>query len=222
MGRRGCGSTSSILPLVVEPQDTIGHFVMEMISAKVKPVLDRVRKKKKLLIGLSTLIGISLLIVIIAIVAPPAEQPGQVEPAPAPEAPAPEKTELTTAEQSYAVNIAEQVLAVGQALGVLGQLMQSPEYGTEAWVLQTASRVAIIWTACNKTMELEPPDSMAHIHLKYVQGMKHFDTMTELLAHGIDEADPDLLNEAIVEMKIGAQLIDEANELMKEFTEERS
>jgi len=178
--------------------------------------------KKKLLIGLSTLIGISLIIVIVAIVAAPAEQPGQVEPAPAPEAPAPEKTGLTPAEQSYVVTITQQAATVGQALIQLGQLMQSSQYGTEDWVLETATRLAIIWTACNKTMELEPPDSMAHIHFKYVQGVKHFDTMTELLAHGIDESDPDLLNEAIVEMETGVQLMDEANKLMEEFTEGRS
>lgn len=172
--------------------------------------------KKKLLIGLSTLIGISLIIVIIAIVAAPAEQPGQVEPAPAPE-----KTGLTPAEQSYVVTITQQAATVGQALIQLGQLMQSSQYGTEDWVLETATRLATIWTSCNKTMELEPPDSMAHIHFKYVQGMKHFDTMTELLARGIDESDPDLLNEAIVEMEIGVQLMDEANKLMEEFTEER-
>lgn len=168
--------------------------------------------KKKLLIGLSALIGIALIVVIIAIVTPPAEQP----------TPAPEKTELTPAEQSYVATITEQVITVGQALTQLGQLMQSPEYGTEVWVIQTASRVAIIWTSCNKTMELEPPDSMAHIHYKYVQGMQHFDTMTELLARGIDEADPDLLNEAVAEMETGAQLIGEANKLMEEFTEGRS
>lgn len=172
--------------------------------------------KKKLLIGLSTLIGISLIIVIVAIVTAPAEQPGQVEPAPAPE-----KTGLTPAEQSYAVTITQQAATVGQALIQLGQLMQSSQYGTEDWVLETATRLATIWTSCNKTMELEPPDSMAHIHFKYVQGMKHFDTMTELLARGIDESDPDLLNEAIVEMEIGVQLMDEANKLMEEFTEER-
>jgi len=190
-----------------------------MTCAKVKPVLGRVKMKKKLLIGLSTLIGIALIIV--AIVAPPAEQPGQVEPAPAPEA-APEKTGLTPAEKSYVATIKQQVLAVSHALAWLMQLMQSPEYGTEAWVLETASQVAIIWTSCNETMQIEPPDSMAHIHNKYVQGMKHFDTMTELLARGIDEADADLLNEAITEMQTGAQLLDEANKLMGEFTEGRS
>lgn len=71
-------------------------------------------------------------------------------------------------------------------------------------------------------MELEPPESMAHIHYKYVEGMQHFNTMTELLARGIDESDPDLLNEAIVEMETGAQLMDEATKLMEEFTEGHS
>jgi len=186
--------------------------------------------KKKLLIGFSTLIGISLIIAIIAIVTPPAEQPGQVEPAPAPEVPAPEKpptsatekTRLTPAEQSYATTIAVQAITVGRALTELGQLLQSPQYGTEEWILETATQFATIWTACNKTMELEPPESMAHIHYKYVEGMQHFNTMTELLARGIDESDPDLLNEAIVEMETGAQLMDEATKLMEEFTEGHS
>ena len=178
--------------------------------------------KKKLLIGFSTLIGISLIIVIIAIVTAPAEQPGQVGLAPAPEVSAPEKTGLTPAEQSYAATIAEQATTVGQALTQLGQLLQSPQYGTEDWIFQTANQLAIIWTACNKTMELEHPDSMAHIHYKYVQGMKHYNTMAELLARGIDESDPDLLDEAITEMETGAQLITEANKLMEEFTEGRS
>ncbi len=176
--------------------------------------------KKKLLIGFGALIGISLIIVIVAVVTTPGEQPRQVEPAPA--APAPEKTGLTSSEQSYAVTVTQEAMKVRQALVVLDQLMQSSQYGSEGWVLQAASQLAKIWIACNTTMEIVPPDSMTHIHLKYVQGMKHFDTMAELLAHGIDEADPELLNEAIVEMEAGTHLIDEADELMDEFTEEHS
>jgi len=170
---------------------------------------------KKLLIGSGVLIGVSLIIAIIAIVAFPGEPPGQVEPTPP-------KTELTPAEQDYAATMVEQSVTVGRALTELGRLLKSPNYGTEEWVVQTATLVATIWTACDRAMELEPPESMAHIHDKYVEAMQHFNTMTELLAHGIDESDPDLLDEAIVEMETGSQLIGEATKLMKEFTEGHS
>ncbi|MBA7532114.1 hypothetical protein ES705_24340 [subsurface metagenome] len=156
--------------------------------------------KKKLLIGLASVIGIFILIGIIAIVTAPEEQ-------------------LTSAEQAYATTIATQATTVGNAFPELGKLQQNPQYGNEDWTLKMATQLAIIRTTYNEAMEMQPPDSMTHIHYKYVQGMKHYHTMTELLAEAIDQLNADLLEEATAEMNAGTQLINETTELMTEFNE---
>ncbi len=128
--------------------------------------------KKKLLTGLS-FIGILILFILIkTIVTPtvPEAQPTQIQ----------VPTTFTSAEQDYATTTGKQAITLNNALTELGELFQNPHYGNEDWTLKTATQLTIIQTVYNKAIELEPPDSMTHIHYKYVQALKHYNTGAEI------------------------------------------
>jgi len=162
---------------------------------------------KGCLVVAAILVVLAIIIGIIAIVAAPEEQPSQIQ------------LPLTSAERAYATTIVSQATTVSNAFTELGKLLQNPQIGNEDWTLKMATQLAIIRTAYNKAMEIEPPDSMTHIHYKYVQAMKHYNTATELVAQGIDEMNPDLVNKATTEIQTGTQLINEVTELILEFKE---
>ena len=131
----------------------------------------------------------------------------------------PEKPALTTAEQAYANAVADQATTVGNALTKLGELLQNPQYGDDAWTLQVATQLVIIQTVYDQAMELDPPSSMAEIHLKYTQGMKAYNDMTYLFSRGVDELDLNLIDQAVTKMETGIRLLNETTELMREFRE---
>jgi hypothetical protein len=83
-----------------------------------------------------------------------------------------------------------------------------------------ALQLATIRVTYDEAMEISPPDSMAHIHYKYIQALKHFHTMTQLLADGIDNVDADLLSEGLEELNIGRDYIEETTALINEFNAE--
>lgn len=171
---------------------------------------------KKLLIVLGSLITIFILIGIIAIVTGrPAEEPAQITPTPT----TPEQQAITPAEQAYATTIGNQATTVGNAFTELTELCQNPQFGNDEWTLLVAVQLTTIRMAYDEAMELDPPSSMAEIHLKYTQGMKAYNDMAYLFARGVDELDPNLIEEATRKMEIGTQLINEAAELTREFTE---
>ena len=133
-------------------------------------------------------------------------------------APAP-RPALTSAEQAYITTITKQATTVADTLTKLGQLFQNPQIDNEDWLLTTALGLTIIRTAYNNAMEIEPPDSMTHLHYKYVEGMKHLNTSTELIVQGLDEMNPNLLEKASIEIETGGHLLAEAMELMLKFKE---
>ena len=143
-------------------------------------------------------------------------------PTPAP-APAPAPTpQPTSSEQAYATTIVDHSTKCGKAFNKLSELMANPQIGDDEWTLAVAVQLAMIRALYEEAMEIEPPSSMANIHYKYVQAMKHYETATHLIAQGFDELDPDLLEQAVAEIETGAQLINEATKLTREFVEAHS
>ena len=96
--------------------------------------------------------------------------------------------------------------------------MSNPLIGDDEWTLNVAVQLVTIQALYDEAIEINPPSSMTNIHYKYVQAMKHFESATQLIAQGIDELDANLINQATAEMNLGGQLIDEATELIEEFT----
>ncbi len=157
--------------------------------------------KKKLLIGLASFLGIFIIIGIIAVVT------------------APEKPALTPSEQAYATTILDQTTTVSKATTELVNLFQNPQIGNDQWTLRVAAQLATIRVLYDKAMELDPPSSMAEIHLKHTQAMKHLNDATYLIAQGIGELDPSLLDAATQKILTATQLIKEGTQLMLEFKE---
>jgi len=184
--------------------------------------------RKKILIGVGAVVGLFIIIGIIA-VATSGDEVSAPQPA-ASEVTASETTQptqetetpsthtgLTNEEAEYMDIIASQSAMLVEVFTKLGELLQDNQIGNSEWENSVAVQLTIIRMEYEAAMELQPPDSMIGIHYKYIQGMKHFYTMTELLAEGIDSLDTDLILEANDEMAQGTQYIFEATSLINDF-----
>jgi len=129
--------------------------------------------------------------------------------------------EITPSEQAYATTMIDLNKKVSEAFDELSELMANPRMGDDEWTINVAVQLATIRVLYEEAMEIDPPASMAHIHYKYVQGMKHYETATHLIAKGLDELDTNLIDQATTEIYAGAQFVNEATELTNEFTETR-
>jgi flagellar basal body-associated protein FliL len=133
-----------------------------------------------------------------------------------------EKPTITATEKAYALTIVDQTTTMSKALTELHDLLQNYQLGNDEWTINVATQLAIIRMVYDDAMTLEPPNSMVEIHYKYVQGLKHYHTMTDLLARGIDELDVNLIEQAATEMDTGTDYITEATNLVNDFTESKS
>ena len=160
----------------------------------------------------------------------PKEQPAQIEPPPAteeapaaPEAP-PEKPALTPAEEAYVIFYAkhngEVDDAVAELMILLGVLRKASNrnFSDIDWILKTTAWLATIRTLYDEALEVEPPDSMTHIHSKYIQSLEPLNTMAKRLPQEIDKGNPDLLNDVSTEIETWGDLSTEAQDLILEFT----
>lgn len=128
---------------------------------------------------------------------------------------------ITAAEQAYASAVAEQAATLTEALSELGDLLQNYQFGDDEWTTDVALQLATIRIVYDEAMAMSPPSSMTEIHYKYTQGLKHYNTMTELLAQGIDELDAGLIEQATTEGYIANDYIAEATNLINDFTESK-
>ena len=126
-------------------------------------------------------------------------------------------TPLTSAEQAYATTMATNATLVGEAFTTLSSLMAYPQIGNETWTFQAAAQLVMIQLLYDEAMALNPPNSMANIHNKYIQAMSHYNSATTLIAQGIDFLNADLINQATTEITIGTQIMGEATQLLTEF-----
>lgn len=210
--------------------------MLALVIGVVMLLVNAIRKNKLRIWGIITAVGLVFFIVGVSLSGPtiPTPEPAPTPaPAPAPTpapTPAPETTEvappaeptITPSEQAYVTTIADQTTTVGKAFTELGELSQNSQMGNDQWTLKVAAQLATIRIVYDKTMEVDPPSSMAEIHLKYIQAMKHFNDATYLIAQGVDELDPSLLDTATQEILTGNQLIEEATQLMLQFTKAHS
>ena len=209
--------------------------VLALVIGVVMLIVNAIRKNKVRIWGIIAAVGLIFFIIGISLSgSTPMPTPAPVpEPAPAPApapTPAPETTEvappseptITPSEQTYATTIADHSSRVGKAFDELSELMSNPRMGDDEWTFAVAAQLATIRVLYEEVMEIDPPASMAHIHYKYVQSMKHYETATYLIAQGIDELDARLIDQATAEFYTGAQLVNQATELTEEFIEAHS
>ena len=128
-----------------------------------------------------------------------------------------ETPSLTTSEQDYATTMAEHSSSVGEAMSNLSDLMGNPQIGYDEWTIDVATEVTVIRLLYEEVQEIEPPSSMADIHYNYVQAMWHYNRSMDLLVEGIDTLNPDLMDQAISEIEMGTEYLNEAIELTEDF-----
>ena len=130
-------------------------------------------------------------------------------PAPAPPPMAPEKPALTPSEQTYLTTTGDQWKTIGIAFLRLKGLLQNPQIGDDQWISKVAALLVTMQIVYNEATQLDPPTSMAEIHLNHIKAMKHYNDATYLIARGFDELDPSLIDKATEEMLTGEKLIEE-------------
>ena len=123
--------------------------------------------------------------------------------------------EVTPSEKAYAITIVDHSSRVSETMYKLGDLMSDPQIGDDKWTIDVAVQLAMMKVLYDEAMEIDPPSSMANIHYKYVQAMKHLDTAADLIPQGIDQLDANLINQATAELLIATQLINETGGLIE-------
>lgn len=132
-----------------------------------------------------------------------------------------EKSNITASEKAYASIVSEQSKRLSESVTKLGSLLKNPEFYNDAWKVNVAAQLVTIHSIYDGAVALEPPSSMAEIHYKYVQALKHYDTAADLLAKGIDQLDSSLIDQATLEVYMGTDYLDEATNLAIDFLQSK-
>lgn len=124
---------------------------------------------------------------------------------------------LTASEQNYDATLADHNSRFGEEWNKLVDLLEEPQIENDEWRTSVDAQLATIRPLYDEALEIEPPSSMAHIHDEYTQAMYHFDMSTDLIAEAIDTQNADLLNQAISEMELGIEDMEETTRLYDDF-----
>lgn len=124
---------------------------------------------------------------------------------------------LTSRETAYIAEFRENVDLLAGAISSLEILIQDPRLYSEDWLFQMDVAIDSIEIAYSWQENVSPPGSMSLIHRKYIEATEYFDRGANLLDQGVNAFDVGTLEEAMVEIELGAQLISEAEVLLEEF-----
>jgi hypothetical protein len=128
--------------------------------------------------------------------------------------------EYTFDETSYLNTLQEHTYTLSNAMASLSELLSDYQFGDEKWAIDVATQLVIIQMLYDEIIDVNPPNSMVHIHNKYLQAMAHYVKITQLIPKAIDNLDADLIYEATEETIIGTQYLDESKNLLLEFIAE--
>ena len=210
--RYRCGKCGAVITFLQtsDAQNTLAEIPKEKTPDEKKEQ-DK-KAKKRVGIGCAVIVAIAVIGIII----------GSLTLGEKPEDSSSPAIQLTSAEQAYSTIIGNHAYRVADTMDNLAELFSDFQIGDDAWTIQVAAQLVTIQMLYDEVMEIEAPSSMTHIHNKYVQAMKHYETATHLIPQGIDRLDTDLINQATAEILAGGQLVDEATSLLEIFLEERS
>ena len=116
-------------------------------------------------------------------------------------------------EDEYTIEIAAIALELITTVNGLDQMLSNPEIDDPDWVTTINLAIEDINTLCDEACQIEPPDSMADIHIVNLESISNLDSAAGLLADGIDEKDIDLVNQATTEMWLAAEVLAEVIEV---------
>lgn len=182
------------------------EYIQELeASVKEEKPAEKPKTKKKLAGGVAVLVVVAIIIIAAVAICAPNETPS-----------------LTASEQNYAATMADHSESVGEAMSNLSVLMGNPQIGYDEWTIDVATEVTIIRLLYDEAQDIEPPNSMAHIHNNYMQAMWHYDRAMDFLVEGIDTLDADLIDQATSEIEMGTEYLDEATEQTEDFVASHS
>jgi hypothetical protein len=188
------------------PEET-EKYIRELDASveEEKPAEKAKTTKKQLAGGIAALIIVVIIIIAAIAICTPSETPS-----------------LTASEQNYAATMADHSSRFVEAMGELSDLMGEPQIGNDEWIIDVAIQLTAIRLLYDEALDIEPPSSMAHIHYKYQQAMYHFDRSVDLIAEGTDTLNTNLLDQAISELELGNDYIEETTRLTYDFIAARS
>jgi hypothetical protein len=123
--------------------------------------------------------------------AAPANAPQAIDtPVSAPTVPTPTEVEL------YRLKVAEKTTTMGQALQVLGSLLQNPRIGEEDWTAAAAASVVVIRSSYEEIARIKPPSEMLNIHSFVLDATRDCYRSMDFLVDGIDKRNIENINRA--------------------------
>lgn len=138
----------------------------------------------------------------------------------------PSKPALTSDERVYALTLADQLTVTGNAVVELGKLYSetksiawTPQENTE-WADKVELQLILMADAYDKAIELNPPESMAEIHLKYIEAMSHFNEVIIIIVNDTGSF-KNVTDKVTKELTIATQLVHETGQLLHEFRQTR-
>ena len=118
-------------------------------------------------------------------------------------------------EDEYRIEIAAIAVELIAIVNGLDQVLVNPEIEDSDWITTITLAMEDVTTLCNEACQIAPPDSMADVHVINLETIEGVDNAMGMLAEGIDEKDIDLVNQAITEMWLAAEILAEVIEVSK-------
>jgi len=140
--------------------------------------------------------------------ATPTAYPTATRPPPPTPSPTPARPALSPQAQQYLVDVREQIMALSDALGALGELTRNPRMGDNQWTISLAIQISAIHQIHYKLSTMNVPPELADVHAAILSATADCDHATEHLATGID-------NLSVPDMETASTLITNCGEKMK-------
>ncbi len=111
--------------------------------------------------------------------------------------PTPAQTAPTLAiSTTYPEVMIVKLTTLSQAVGALGELLQNPSPGNDAWRIKVATNMAVIRMTHQEIADLDAPSELRAVHTMIVDATNDCSKSTEYLASGLDHLDTTALDQA--------------------------
>lgn len=104
------------------------------------------------------------------------------------------------------------------SLNRFGDLMGDPQIFTDAWMIDVAVELVTWDSTYDEAMAITPPSRFAEFHAVYVEALGNVSEAGDLFAQGIDNFDPELINQAAEKLNRGTVLLEEAARMLNELS----
>jgi hypothetical protein len=104
---------------------------------------------------------------------------------------------------------------------VLGILLDEPQLADAAWRDLVQYNLDIIQQTAAEVLMLVAPEKYKEVHIKYMEGNRHYIKMCEYLQRGLDDFDTEMVNKSNEEAYAGMNDIMAATDLIESITNSR-